>query len=245
MRLNVRTAIVATALALSAGLAASAGASTLTGTTDINTLSSLSIGGTTTFDTTGASGIGSGAYPADSNRVYFDYLYKFTLTGTDPAKVVISAGATPDNHFGEFHVLLTDYDPTDAGGPLGGSTTLYYDHDADMYKHYDDVTHLEVPNDNFIDIKEGTPFNGAGSGNGDGGGIDFSSLNAGTYYLRFFGVTAPDFNTASPSSGAFSGSISASAIVATTPLPPALLMFMTALGGLGFAGWRRRRQAIG
>ena len=30
--------------------------------------------------------------------------------------------------------------------------------------------------------------------------------------------------------------------VATTPIPAALPLLMTALGGLGFAGWRRKRQ---
>jgi hypothetical protein len=31
-------------------------------------------------------------------------------------------------------------------------------------------------------------------------------------------------------------------VTAVTPIPPALLLFATALGGLGFAGWRRRRN---
>jgi hypothetical protein len=31
---------------------------------------------------------------------------------------------------------------------------------------------------------------------------------------------------------------------ATTPIPPALLLFMTAVGGLGLAGWRRKTAAL-
>jgi hypothetical protein len=31
---------------------------------------------------------------------------------------------------------------------------------------------------------------------------------------------------------------------ATTPIPPALLLFMTAIGGLGLAGWRRKAAAV-
>ena len=31
------------------------------------------------------------------------------------------------------------------------------------------------------------------------------------------------------------------ALVATTPVPPALLLFLTAIGGIGFLGWHRRR----
>lgn len=242
MKFNARTVFAATAFALVAGSAAPVAASTLTGTTDVNTLSSFTIGGSATFDTGSSAGIDAGAYSTD--RVYFDYIYTFTLTGTDPAKVTVDASAGGDNHFSEFHALLYNYDPTDLGGPLNGATTLYYDHDADMYKHYNN-SHVEIPNDNFIDIKEGTPFTGASSGNGDGGGLDFSSLNAGTYYLRLFGVTAPDLNTASPSRGAFAGSITAAAVVATTPLPPTLVMFTTAIAGLGFAGWRRTRQTAG
>jgi hypothetical protein len=37
------------------------------------------------------------------------------------------------------------------------------------------------------------------------------------------------------------GSITSIAPVAATPVPAALPLLATALGGLGFAGWRRRR----
>jgi hypothetical protein len=33
------------------------------------------------------------------------------------------------------------------------------------------------------------------------------------------------------------------AAVATTPIPAALPLFASALGGLGFVGWRRKRAA--
>jgi hypothetical protein len=40
-----------------------------------------------------------------------------------------------------------------------------------------------------------------------------------------------------------SGTIDAVVAVAPTPLPAALPMLAAALGGMGFAGWRRKRQA--
>jgi hypothetical protein len=39
------------------------------------------------------------------------------------------------------------------------------------------------------------------------------------------------------------GNITGGAPIASTPIPAALPLFISALGGLGFAGWRRRRSA--
>jgi hypothetical protein len=41
----------------------------------------------------------------------------------------------------------------------------------------------------------------------------------------------------------FGGSITSITAIAPTPIPAALPLLATALGGLGFAGWRRRRHA--
>lgn len=65
--------------------------------------------------------------------------------------------------------------------------------------------------------------------------LAFSYLNlaAGDYFFRVMGNTGP------------LGNIYKYRFVAGTevPLPPALLLFATAVGGLGFAGYRRRRLA--
>jgi hypothetical protein len=57
------------------------------------------------------------------------------------------------------------------------------------------------------------------------------------YYLAFF-----DTSASANKSGAALDSISI-ASTAVTPIPPAILLFASALGGMGFLGYRRRKQA--
>jgi hypothetical protein len=64
----------------------------------------------------------------------------------------------------------------------------------------------------------------------------FSNLLAGEYTLRVAGILN-GFDSDGEWHGEYQGS------VAITPLPGALVMFMTALAGLGFAGWRRSTSA--
>jgi hypothetical protein len=59
--------------------------------------------------------------------------------------------------------------------------------------------------------------------------LSFAQLAAGTYYLKIKGSTWL---------GSYVTKLAATAV---TPIPAALLMFMTALSGLGFAGYRRRK----
>jgi choice-of-anchor C domain-containing protein len=54
------------------------------------------------------------------------------------------------------------------------------------------------------------------------------------YYLAFF-----DTSDSGSQSGAALDNIS----IAATPIPPAILLFASALGGMGFLGYRRRKQA--
>jgi choice-of-anchor C domain-containing protein len=55
------------------------------------------------------------------------------------------------------------------------------------------------------------------------------------YYLAFF-----DTSASGSKSGAALDNIS---ISATTPIPPAILLFASALGGMGFLGYRRKKQS--
>jgi hypothetical protein len=68
-----------------------------------------------------------------------------------------------------------------------------------------------------------------------GTSLAFSYLNlaAGDYFFRVMGNTGPE------------GNIYRYRFVAGTevPIPPALLLFATAVGGLGFIGYRRRKLA--
>jgi hypothetical protein len=65
-----------------------------------------------------------------------------------------------------------------------------------------------------------------------GNGIEFSYINlvAGDYFFRVRGDTGPLGN-------AYQYRIAVGAV----PIPPALLLFGTALGGLAFAAYRRRK----
>jgi hypothetical protein len=58
-------------------------------------------------------------------------------------------------------------------------------------------------------------------------------LAAGDYLINITGTT----------SGFFGGAYFAEVAAATAPIPGALLLFMTAIGGMGFLGLRRRRNA--
>jgi hypothetical protein len=67
-----------------------------------------------------------------------------------------------------------------------------------------------------------------------------TNLAAGSYFLRLFGVIAGQGNNSFLTS--LTGSINVTP-VASTPIPAGLLLFTTALGGLGFAAWRRKTTA--
>jgi hypothetical protein len=69
------------------------------------------------------------------------------------------------------------------------------------------------------------------------GAFSAAGLAAGSYY---FLVTATYAKHALAATYAFG----AKAILSSTPIPPALLMFVTALGGLGFVGYRRRASSL-
>ncbi len=58
----------------------------------------------------------------------------------------------------------------------------------------------------------------------------------GTYFLRVFGIV-------DPSATEFALSTTISTTLAATPIPAALPLFLTALGGLGFAARRRKMGA--
>ena len=56
------------------------------------------------------------------------------------------------------------------------------------------------------------------------------------------GVFAITFDNHSIPAGAYAGTLTV-ATVAATPIPAALPLFASALGGIGFVGWRRRKNA--
>jgi hypothetical protein len=84
-----------------------------------------------------------------------------------------------------------------------------------------------ILSDNLGNLYSATPI----SLGGGGFQVTFANLAAGlTYFLDFAGHVNAGFS--------FYGG---SAQLAATPIPAALLLFVSALGGLGFAGYRRRK----
>lgn len=76
----------------------------------------------------------------------------------------------------------------------------------------------------------------------------FSTATPLMWQLGFAQSRIPDTNFFNPAGGASAdGYVFVTAIgpVATTPLPAGLLLFLTALGAMGFAGWRRTASAAG
>ena len=72
----------------------------------------------------------------------------------------------------------------------------------------------------------------------NGGNLGTLTLTAGTYYLRLFGILPGNINAGHGLTG-----INSSLTVAATPIPAALPLFGTALGLMGFFGWRRKSTA--
>ncbi len=204
--------------------AAPAGAATLAGTSDDNFVGSIGVGDAAlSFDASGANGIGAGMY--DATKIYYDYVFSFSLTG--PAKVSIQAsGSGAGGSFTDFHAVLYNQ------SPLG----------SDLNSFVGD-THAGFPdNQNYdgIDITDGSGFvtGSSTSLGGDNVGFSLASLGTNTYYLRLFGVLQDGATLA-----ALGGSFAVSAVV-VTPVPAALPLFLSAIGGLGFLAHRRRKAAF-
>jgi hypothetical protein len=200
--------------------AAPAGATTVPGSGTVNSGGSITAGdpalsfGVTDF-TPGAQGISDGDFT--NGKRYFDYTFSFSLTG--PANVTISADATAGTNILDYHAALFSSSPATA-----------------------DLEVLSNPGP-LIDLTDTTDILTAGStsGNGSTNTLNAMNLSSGNYFLRLFGVIAGNSNINSHLIG-LNGTFSAAA-VAATPVPPAMTLFATALGLMGFMAWRRRSPA--
>jgi hypothetical protein len=123
-----------------------------------------------------------------------------------------------------------------------------------------DIAAFDPSNPNLIDTGPDADWSTSGSIGGSGPGpalpsgaagvleptdtdpvthLPFHLLSLqGTYFLRVFGILDP-----SATEFALSATISTALPVATTPIPAALPLFLTALGGLYFAARRRKVTA--
>jgi hypothetical protein len=229
------------ALAFAAGPSA---ATTLPVTTQINGPYNLVGSDSVSFSAPPA----AGSSGATSSGDYFDYLFEFTIS--QDSYITATVGPVNGSAFSEMHLQF--YDGTAPSSP-----------DADLYTGPDLAalyTDPANPNDNLIDTGPSAHWSTSGSiGQGSGGGPALPSGAAGvleptgfdqatqtpyhllslsgTYFLRVFGILDP-----SATEFALSATISTALPVATTPIPAALPLFLTAIGGLGFMA-RRRKSA--
>jgi hypothetical protein len=199
-------------------LAAPASATTVTGTSSVNALGAFAPGASTNF---GAGATGTNVASFGGGKTFYDYIFSFTLTGT--GDVTVSSTATPNGPyaFTEHYAALFNSSPVSGQVPGGSSLT-----DA-----------------NAADISLTNTASLLTLGNNNGGALTTLTLNAGTYYLRLFGLLPGNINSGHALSS-IGGNLSIAAVaVAATPIPAALPLFASALGLFGFMGWRRKSAA--
>jgi hypothetical protein len=185
----------------------------------------------------------SGSTGATSSGSYFDYLFEFSIS--QDSYVTATVGPTGGSAFSELHMQFYD------AAPSGPDNSLFTGADLDAL--YTDPAN---PNPNLIDTGPDADWSTSGS---VGGGVFPSGATAvleptgfdqatqtpyhlvslaGSYWLRVFGILDP-----SVSEFALGATISTTAAVATTPIPAALPLFLSALGFLGFAARKRKAAA--
>jgi hypothetical protein len=194
---------------------APAGAATVTGTTVTASGGSVAAGDPAlsfgvTDFTNGADGINGASFT--SGKRYFDYVFSFSLTG--PADVSLSADAAAGTNVLDYHAALFSSSPAGTDLLVGSNPGP------------------------LVDLTDTTGLLTAGNTNGSTNTLNVLNLASGNYYLRLFGVIAGNSNINSLLTG-LSGSFTAVA-VATTPIPAAFPLFASALGLIGFMGWRRK-----
>jgi len=189
-----------------------------------------------------AIGLGCAAVPASASTVTYDVV--FSSIGFHQYSQIGSATppAPADIALGQFHLTM---DPT---APTGGSIALdflsnislgsplgyIYDPGTDVLKvggtdssidH--GITHLSATTNDILvtiaNFTSGNPTLAQVAYSSTGSAIGFYLSNSGIVHVAQSAASSPP--------------------VATTPIPATLPLFASALGGLGFAGWRRRKAA--
>ena len=230
------------ALVAAAFLASPGAATTLPATTQIN--GPYTLVGSDSVAISAPPALGSSG--ATSSGDYFDYLFEFSIT--ENSYVTATVGPVGGSVFSEMHMQF--YDNT---APTGPDDDLYTG--SDLAALYTDPAN---PNPNLIDTGPDAHWTTSGSiGQPSGGGPALPSGAAGvleptgfdqatqtpyhlvslsgTYFLRIFGILDP-----SATEFALAATISTTVAVATTPIPAALPLFLSAIGALGFAARRRK-----
>jgi hypothetical protein len=219
--------LVGGALLALGGATGAAEAGTVSGTGSINDLGTVTLGDAPFNTTTGQLGIVD-SYGNAGGSSYYDFLFRFTLSG-GPAKVTVDVtGATQNGDFQDFHTVVYDQDPSNT--------------DLSTFEGHTDPGNPGDQVYDGIDIIDTTGFLSGGSTSNGGNHtiVSLNSLSNGDYYIRLFG----SFGSGVTFDGV-AGHLILAAIpqVAETPIPAALPLFGSALAGLGFLARRRRGMA--
>ena len=195
-------------------VAAPASAATVTGTSIVNSEGTINAGAPAhNFAPTDLTNGVQGINGDDFTSGQHYFDYIFKFSLNGPANVTLSATATAGTNLKDFHAALFSSSP--AGTDLVGPGLT-------------------------IDLTDTTGLLTAASTSGNGSTNTLTALNlaSGDYFIRLFGAIAG--NSAKNS---VLTDLSGAITVAATPIPPALLLFGTALGLMGFVGWRRQAPA--
>jgi hypothetical protein len=168
------------------------------------------------LNTPGTLNFGSSGASGNNNPNEVDYIYSFNLNG--PAKLTASAAGSGTN-FNELHAVLYSSDPS--------SNPLFTNGDPGIIGG--------ASNTNLIDIGSLSDVVANSAAGGSSVSFTLASLASGSYFLRVFGAPAELVSF-------FNGTITA-APVGNVPLPAALPLMLTALGGLGLMARRRKANA--
>lgn len=164
--------------------------------------------------------------PAAAATVSYDVV--FTGSGFSLSS---GSGTPATSAVGEFHVTL---DPAvSSGGTSGISLTFLNNIGLGSALEY-----------NYDAAADELVVGGSAGGIGTLSGLDFGLGIAG-FTSGSPGIFALLYSTISPDAQFSAGSatvfVTQIAQVAATPIPAALPLFISALGGLGFVGWRRSK----
>jgi len=154
---------------------------------------------------------------------------------TDFSKGVNGADFTNGDRYFDYIFSFTVTGPADVSISTNAKAgTNIFDFQTALFSSSPAGTQLEPASKPGHQIALVSPSNPLATG-----GTTLNALNLadGTYYLRLFGVITgnSDKNSLLKSLG---GSFTAT--VAATPIPAALPLFASALGLVGFLGWRRK-----
>jgi hypothetical protein len=172
---------------------------------------------------------GLGFYSSAAEAAFITYDVTFSATDFYP----VPAAPRPSTVMGEFHITVDAAGGSVLGGTSGvslDSINIALDDSALVFDYQPSLDRLTV--------------------SGAVNGLATSAMtNDFQVFITGFASGAPTLSDAffvdSTSRGLFessSGTVTVTA-VAATPIPAALPLFVSALGGLGLVGWRRKRRA--